>query len=82
MVSYCDRWMTLASGVWRRRPSSTIASKDISSLTTGLIVPNLAGMILIFPSSINVQIVPVRCIYRSHRLKVDFQDENFENFLV
>ena len=34
MVSYCDRCM---SGVTRGRPESTIASKDISSLTTGSI---------------------------------------------
>ena len=46
MVSYCDRWV---SGVQhrRRRPSSTIASKDISSLTLAGFRQNLAGMILI-----------------------------------
>ena len=34
MVSYCDRSM---SGVPRGRQASTIASKDISSITTGWI---------------------------------------------
>ena len=38
--------------------------------------PYLAGMILIWPSLITVQMVPVRGI--SHRLKIDSQDENFK----
>ena len=46
--------------------SSTIASKD-----------NLTGMILIWPSLIIVQMVLVLCIFRSHRLKIDFQNETF-----
>ena len=29
-----------------------------------------------------VQLVSVCCISRSHRLRIDFQDENFENLLV
>ena len=36
MVSYCDRWMSVV-----RRPSSTIALKDISPLTTGWILTKL-----------------------------------------
>ena len=39
-------------------------------------------MSLIRPSSIIVQMVPVHCIARSHRLKIDFLDENFKNLLV
>ena len=111
-------------------PSSTIASKDISSLTTDLIwtkkvsecdqdytkITNcrlthgtakkshttimrhqedklskatsslfpikLGRNDLLWPSLITVQMVPVRCISRSHRLKVDFRDENFKSLLV
>ena len=44
--------------------------------------PNLAGMILIWPSLIILQMILVHCISRSHRLKIDFQDENFKNLLV
>ena len=42
-------------------------------------LPNLAGMILVWPSLIIVQMVSVHCISRSHRLKIDFQDENFKS---
>ena len=35
----------------------------------------MAGMILIWTSLINVQMVPVHCISTSHRLKIDFRDE-------
>ena len=50
----------------KKKKSSTIASKD-----------NLTGMILISPSLIIVQMVLVRCIFKSHRLKIDFQNETF-----
>ena len=73
MVSYCDHWMSV---VVSGRPSSTIASKDISSLNTGLI------LILLLPSFIIVRMVPVHCISRSPRLKIDFRDEIFKNLLV
>ena len=46
-----------------------------------VIYPNLAGMILMWPFLIIVQMVPVRCISRSHRLKIDFRDENLKIFL-
>ena len=36
IVSYCDHWMLVM-----HRPSSTIASKDIFSLTNGWILTNL-----------------------------------------
>ena len=49
------------------RSSSTIALKDFS----GFFLPNLAGIILIWPSLIIVQMVMVHCIFRSHRLKID-----------
>ena len=45
-------------------------------------LPNLAGMILIYPSLIIVQIVPIRCVSKSHRLKIDFQDENYKNLFL
>ena len=44
--------------------------------------PNLVGIILIWPSLKIVQMVQVHCISRSHRLKIDFQDENFKNLLL
>ena len=44
--------------------------------------PNLAGMILIWPSLITVQMVLIHFISRSHWLKIDFRDENFKNLLV
>ena len=34
-----------------------------------------------WPSLIIIQMVPVRCISRSHRLKIDFQEENFKKNL-
>ena len=42
------------------------------------VLPNLAGMVLTWPSLIIVQKVMVRCISKSHRLKIDFRDENFK----
>ena len=45
-------------------------------------LPNLAGMILICPSLIIVQMVFVRCVSRSHRLKIDIQDKNFKILLL
>ena len=39
-------------------------------------------MILIYPSLIIVQIVPIRCVSKSHRLKIDFQDENYKNLFL
>ena len=41
--------------------------------------PNLAGMFLIWNI---VQMVPVRCISRSHRLKIDFLHETFKMFVT
>ena len=43
--------------------------------------PNLAGIILVWPSLIIVQMVPVSCISRSHKLKIDFQDEKLKKKL-
>ena len=45
-------------------------------------LPNLAEMILTWPSLIIIQMVMVCFISRSHRLKIDFRDENFKNLLV
>ena len=39
---------------------------------------NLAGLFLIWPSLKIIQMVPVFCITRSHRLKLDFRDENLK----
>ena len=43
--------------------------------------PNLAGMIRLWPSLIIILMVLVRGISRPHRLKINFQDENFKIFL-
>ena len=62
-----------------RRPSSTFASKDISSLTNVWIWTKLNRN---DPSMVffnNCSNIPVHCISRSHRLKIDFQDENFKS---
>ena len=58
------------------RPSSTIALKDFSGF---FFLPNLVGIILIWPFLIIVQMVMVHCIFRSHRLKID---EKFKTLLV
>ena len=39
-------------------------------------------MILIWPSAMFVQMVLVCCIFRSHRLQIDFWDENFKKNLL
>ena len=74
MVSYCDRWM---SAVCRQQLLQRASPKLLS-----VFWPNLAEMILIWPSIIIVQMVLVCCISRSHRLKIDFRDKNFKNLLV
>ena len=74
MVSYCDHWM---SGVVVRR-QRLLQRTSTPSLLAGF-GPNLAGMFLIWPSLIIVQTVLVRCISRSHRLKIYFHNENFKN---
>ena len=77
MVSYCDRWMSVV-----RRPWSTITSNDFSSETTCSILTKLGRndpYIILFKI---VQIVLVHCTSRSHRLKKDFQDENFKKILL
>ena len=67
MVSYCDRWMSVV-----RRPSSTIASKDIFSLTTGWNLTKLGRNYPYMYLLKIVQMVLVHCISRSRRLKIDF----------
>ena len=41
---------------------------------------NLAVTILVLPSMKIVQMVLVRCISRSHKLKIDFRDETFKTY--
>ena len=67
-----------------RRASSTIALKDIS-LTTGWILTKLGRnepYMALFKNCSNGSGLLHIYICRSHRLKIDFQDENFENLLV
>ena len=68
MVSYCDCWMSAVS-------RQQLLQRTSPKLLAGFL-PNLAAMIIIWPSIIIVQMVMVRCISRSHRLKIDFRDEN------
>ena len=71
MVSYFDHWMSVVR-------LQKLLLRTFPKILTGLL-PNLTGMILIWPSLLMDQMVPVRCISRSHRLKIDFRDENFKN---
>ena len=68
----------------RRTSSSVVNNCFIGHLLKQLagFLPNLADLILIRPSLIIVYMFQVRCISRSHRLKIDFHDENFKNLLV
>ena len=62
--------------LWLLDVSGLSSTTSPPKLLAGFL-PNLAGMILIWPSLIIVQMVLVRCISRSHRQKIDFRDENF-----
>ena len=75
MVSYCDCGMSVV------RRQQLLQKTSYPKLLAGF-RPNLAGMILIWPSLIIVQMVSVHCISRSNRLKIYFQDENFKTLLV
>ena len=79
-VRYCDRWICPSSAM-RRRALSTSASKEIPLNKWLDFDQNLAVMIHIFASLTIVQMVPVRCISRSQRLKTDLRDKTFEIFL-
>ena len=76
MVSYCD--VACVSCDVRRQQ---LLQRTSPNPQAGFL-PNSAEMILIWPSLIIVQMVLVRCISRSHRLKINFQDENFKSLLV
>ena len=81
MVSYCDRWMPVV-----RCEACFVRHKQLLQRTSppkllAGFLPNLAGMILIWPSLIIVQMVLVCCISRSHRLKIDFRDKTLKIFL-
>ena len=67
-----------------RRPSCVVRRQQLLQTTSppkplAGFWPNFVGMILIWSSFKIVQMVSVHCISRSHRLKIDFQDENFKN---
>ena len=64
--------MDLGGGAVMCRPSSTIAQRTSPIKILGGLLPNLTGMILIWPSLIIVQMVMVHCIAMSHRLNIDF----------
>ena len=58
-------------------PSSVVHRQQLLYMTSppkllAGILPNLVGMILIWFSLKIVQMVPVYCISRSHRIEIDF----------
>ena len=61
-----------------RGPPSTIASNDISSQTTERILTKFGRNDPYMAFLKIVQMFLVHCIPGSHRLKKDFQDENFK----
>ena len=76
MVSYCDHWMSVVCC-----PPSCFLNNCFTGhlLTTGCILTKLG---MNGPYMALFKIVWVYCISRSHRLKIDFQDENFDNLLL
>ena len=64
-----------------RRASLTIASNDIS-LTASWILTKLDRNYSYMALFEIVQMVTVHCISRSHRLKRDFQEENFKKIFI
>ena len=60
-------------------PLCVVPRQQLLKRTSLDFLPNLAGIILIWPSLISVQMVMVHCIFRSHRLKID---EKFKTILV
>ena len=72
-VSNCDQWMcvVIVNNCFKRTSLKLLAG----------VCPNLAGMSLIWPYLIIVQMVLVRCISRSHRPRIDFRDENLKIIL-
>ena len=78
MVSYCDRWMSVV-----RRASSVVRRQQLlqrTSLTTGWILGILGRNDPYMALLKDCSKVPAHCISRSHRVKIDFQDENFKIF--
>ena len=65
------------SSVVHRASSRTFPSKQLAGFG-----PNLAGMIFIWSSLKIVQMAPVHCISRSHRLKIGFKIKTLKNLLV
>ena len=68
------------------RRSSVVRLQQLLQMTfpklLNELLPNLTGMTLLWLSLLLDQMVPVRCMFRSHRLKMDFRDENFKNLIV
>ena len=57
---------------------SAMCRQQLLQKTSPKLLAGLNGMILIWPSLKIVQMVPILCISRSHRLKIDFKDDNFK----
>ena len=68
LVSYCERWMAVV-----RRAMCYVCRQQLLQRTyppklLAVFLLNLAGLILIWPFLIIVQMILIRCIFRSHRL--------------
>ena len=73
-MSYCDRLMSVV----RVRRQQKIASKEIYSETIGSVLTNFDRndpYMALFKNCSLYKLVPVHCISRSQRLKIDFQDQ-------
>ena len=75
MVSYCDRWMSV------KHCQQLLQKTSPPKLLAGF-GPDFAGMIPYIALLKNCSDGSGSCISRSHRLKVDFQDENFKKNLL
>ena len=80
MMSYCNRWMSVVHHGLLCVINNCSKWHLLNYFTE--FWPNFVGMILIWPCLKMVQIVQVHCISRSHRLKMNLQDENFKNLLL
>ena len=69
IVRYCDYWLSVV------RRQQLLQRTSPPKLLAGFRF-DLVGMIFIWSVLKIIQMVPVHCIARPHRQKIDFQDEN------
>ena len=63
------------------RRSSCVVNNYFKGQRMVAFCPNVAGLVLRWPSLIIIQVIPVLCISMSHRLKY-FRDENMKKNLL